>query len=449
MKNRLKILFLCLCLLILISGTASAKQLSVKKIIQNVDIKTGDSVTISLEIENPFNRSVPVTIKDNNVLGSNGLEIQCYEYTLQDITLVTVTYDFPVQAFSAGDFILDPATITYTNPDTGKQESIKSEVLGISIKKGPTSGELEGITRIYNCNGVSMRSTSYSSGGSTSIPISGGQANPHDNVQQAAQDMQNIKAEMTRQQQKYQKMQNELMNRIEDNGEFRSLKEELEKQGYTQQETDIQPESNDSGKFEYRFKKESESANISGKLNAGKMESINKQRFNDSQGRNASITGNVTNAGEINNISLNEKQEPLPYWMLIFLLVPLIGIYLYSKYRNKAKAALEAVRQVHTGPKEEALARLEKAVEIFNNGMQKEAYAEASNAVRMYLRGILGINELTSDEILKRIESIKDETYIGEARQFFMLCDLVKFAKYEPNNADFVRAVECAKRIIV
>lgn len=447
MKNRLKILFFCLCLLILISGTASAKQLSVKKVIQSTDIKTGDSVTISLEIENPFNRSVPVTIQDNNVLGSNGLEIQCYEYTLQDRTRLTVTYDFAVQAFSAGAFILDPATITYKNPDTGNQESIKSQPLGISIKQGPTSGELEGITRIYNCNGVSMRSTSYSSGGSTSISIN----NPHidpvnrqtqqsgpspDNVQQAAQDMQSIKAEMTRQQQKYQKMQNELKNQIENNSEFRSMKEELEKQGYIQQETDIQPESNDSGEFEYRFKKGSESANISGKMNATNMESINKQRFNDSQ-------------GEINNISLNEKQEPLPYWMLIFLLVPLIGIYLYSKYRNKAKATLEAVRQVHTGPKEEALARLEKAVEIFNNGMQKEAYAETSNAVRMYLRGTLGINELTSDEIVKRIESIKNETYVEDAKQCFMLCDLVKFAKYEPGNADFIKAVECAKRIIV
>ncbi len=104
---------------------------------------------------------------------------------------------------------------------------------------------------------------------------------------------------------------------------------------------------------------------------------------------------------------------------------------------------------MHIDTKEEALARLEKAVEFFNSGLQREAYMEASSAVRTYLKGTLGINELTSDEILKSIKGSKDERYMEDVRHCFMYCDLVKFAKYEPNSEDFNKVVEHAKRIIV
>ncbi len=514
METKLKALCICMCLLLIFSGAASAKQLSVKKIVQNTDIKTGDSVNISLEFANPFNKPVPVTIQDNNVLGNNGLEIQCYQYTLPDNPDTTVSYDFPIQAFSAGDFTLDSASVTYENPDTGSQETIKSEPVKISIKQGASSGQQQGVTSIYNCNGVSMRSTSYSSSGSTSISISSGQIPQNNqiggqnqqpgqnqqspgNIQQTASDMQNLRDQMNRQQQNYQNMQNELRSRIENNSDFKRMEEELEKQGYALTNQSIKPESNDTGDFEYQFNKDNGSANISGRMNAGKMESINKQStedikkiqkyiesngtfqrmqkelidkgynlssknidiksnissfeysYNNSQDRAASITGNVTDAGEIKDIFLNEPEQPLPYWLLIFLAVPLIGMYVYKKYWNNSKIpAAESVPEVHIDPKEEALARLEKAVGLFNNGLQREAYVEASSAVRTYLRGMLGVNELTSDEILKSIRGSKDEKYIEDVRHCFMYCDLVKFAKYEPNSEDFNKVVEHAKRII-
>ncbi len=367
---RLKIL--CLCILLIISGTASAKQLYVKKVVQNTDITTDDSITISLEFENPFGRSIPVVVQDSNILGSNGLEIQCYDYTLAGNQNATVTYNPKIQAFSAGDFMLDSATVTYTNPDTGDRESIKSEPLKISIKQGASSEQLQGITSIYNCDGVIKRSTSYST--SSSVLISGGQINRQQpgsspgNIQQLDQDMQNLKDEMDRNQQDDQGMQDESGSRIENNSEFLRMKEE---------------------------------------------------------------------------------PEPWPYWMLIFLVIPLLGIYLYKRYLSSAEfSPVQLSLPLQANPKEEALAKLDRAVGMFNGGMQKEAYIEASGALRTYFKGTLGINELTSDEILRVIKESKDETYIENTGQCFMLCDLVKFARYEPDPDDFNRMIEYAKRII-
>jgi len=99
-----------------------------------------------------------------------------------------------------------------------------------------------------------------------------------------------------------------------------------------------------------------------------------------------SDTGNVSYEGEIKDISLKEEQTPLPYWLLIFLIMPLIGMYLYKKYWNNSRiTTVESIPQVHIDPKEEALARLERAVEIFNKGMQREAYMEAFQCCKAVL----------------------------------------------------------------
>ncbi len=505
---KINVLIIFLCLLILFSGTSSAKQLTVTKVIPNTYIKTGDSVSISLEFDNPFNKSLPVTIQDNNVLGNNGLEIQCYEYILPDNPHTGISYDFPIHAYTSGEFTLDQATVTYTNPETGTQESVRSEPVKISIKPGLSTGQQQGITKIYNCGGVSMRSTSISSSGSTSISISSGsqQNNPinmpqptasPENIQQGAQDMQNIKQEMEKQQQQQQMMEKELKERIENDKEFQKLKTELEKRGYVPAEQEIKPESNDTGNFDYRFKKGQDSANISGRMNSGKMETIREQStenkkklmkyiesnetfrqmnstlsekgynlssrnidlntnissfeysYRDQQGGNASITGNVTDEGEIKDIMLKEPEPQFPYWIIALFLVLMLGIFFFTKSKNKVKPVEPVKENIFNDPKEHALSMLEEAIRMFNSLRQKEAYMEVSNAVRCYFRGTAGINELTSEEILRSIRESKDEGYLQDVKECFMLCDLVKFAKYEPNSEDFNRVVEYAKRIII
>ncbi|MCX9085089.1 MAG: hypothetical protein OIN87_09870 [Candidatus Methanoperedens sp.] len=501
----INIITITLCLLILFSCTASAKQLTVTKVIPNTDIKTGDSISISLEFDNPFNRSIPLTIQDNNILGSSGLEIQCYEYTLPDKPHSGISYDFPTIAYSSGDFTLDPATVTYNNPETGAQESVRSEPVKINIKQGQTAGQQQGITKIYNCGGVSMQSTSISSSSSTSISISSGNQQTGQNsqqplsspgdIQQEAQDMQNLKKEMERQQQEQQRSQQELKEKIENNSEFKNLKEKLEKQGYTPEGQNIQPESNDTGNFDYNFKKGEESANISGRINAGKMENIQEQStedikrlmqeiernetfremyrtlydkgfnlfsrnvdikqnissfeylFSNSQGKNASITGNVTDAGEIKDIRLKEPEPAYQYWIPAVLIL-MLGIYIFLKSWLKEKPAVLKIENTSFDPEQKALSMLENAISMFNNGREKEAFMEASNAVRYFFKGTAGIHELTSNEIIRSIKGSKNEGHLQDVKDCFMLCDRVKFAKFEPNRQDFDIVVEYAKRII-
>ncbi|MDL5504147.1 MAG: hypothetical protein QSU88_13130, partial [Candidatus Methanoperedens sp.] len=141
--------------------------------------------------------------------------------------------------------------------------------------------------------------------------------------------------------------------------------------------------------------------------------------YDDKQGRNASITGNVTNTGEIKDISLKEPEPSFPYWIFAVLLVPLLGIYLYSKFRNNTKPVEpEPIKKIiYIDPKKNALLMLEKAIDMFNNDMQREAYVEASHAVRSYFKGTSGMNELTSDEIIKNIRGSKDEGYVRDVRE--------------------------------
>jgi hypothetical protein len=158
----------------------------------------------------------------------------------------------------------------------------------------------------------------------------------------------------------------------------------------------------------------------------------------------------VTPEGIIQDIVLKEPEESMPYWMLIFFILPVMGVYLYKRYRkNPVSPSYEPSVSDQVNPAEEALARLENAVRMFNSGLEKEAYSEISGAVRIYYRGKLGIHELTSEEILDTVRGSKDKDHMEEIRQCFKLCDLVKFAKYEPNPEDFNKAVEYAKRIIV
>jgi len=96
--------------------------------------------------------------------------------------------------------------------------------------------------------------------------------------------------------------------------------------------------------------------------------------------------------------------------------------------------------------------RIKKAVKSYNSGKKKEAYTMVSEAVRFYIRFKYAPNEeeLTSTDALKVLRgcSVGDK-YISESKRCFQLCDLVKFAKYKPNDKDFNKIVVIAKKLVV
>lgn len=78
---------------------------------------------------------------------------------------------------------------------------------------------------------------------------------------------------------------------------------------------------------------------------------------------------------------------------------------------------------------------------------QKEYYTRLTNTLREYIVSRFGFNamEMTSSEIIDRLQSAGDPKMIDELKELFRTADLVKFAKYETlineNDANLVNAI--------
>ncbi len=162
------------------NANTSVDHLGVQKLVQNgTDIKVGDKVVIQLKFRNPFAKPIPVRIKDRNILGNSGLDIKCLEYTVPANEESVLSYE-PITPLKPGKYTLDSAEVTYTNPETGMTDTVKSNTLEVMVKPKPGStppGEEQSITSIYRCNGTNVRYTyssySHGSGGGFNIQIGG------------------------------------------------------------------------------------------------------------------------------------------------------------------------------------------------------------------------------------------------------------------------------------
>ena len=78
----------------------------------------------------------------------------------------------------------------------------------------------------------------------------------------------------------------------------------------------------------------------------------------------------------------------------------------------------------------------------------KEYYTQLTDTLRNYIKERYGFNamEMTSFEIIQRLQEVNDEEAIGELRELFQTADLVKFAKYNTlineNDRNLVTAIE-------
>jgi len=281
--------------LALTTQCALAETLAIEKTVENTDINVGDDVTILLRFTNPFGTEIPIRLVDKNVLGNNGLDIQCLERTLPPQRETTLAYD-PIKPYAPGSYTLEPATVTYTNPETGKEETATSNALEITVNGTAAQGQAQaqGITTIYECGGQSMRSTSYSSGSSMSVQIGGSagtgggmqsqqsqqnqqEGDPGDLVQnnQMNQNIGAIKEEMQKEIQKQQQMGDEFKKRIAENPEFQKKHQELLDEGYNLTNASFDPVSNNTGDFTLGYRKpDGETAHLAGAMENGTMQEL-------------------------------------------------------------------------------------------------------------------------------------------------------------------------------
>lgn len=450
-------IILCSVLLI-VAPIALAEDLKVRKTVNQSSLKVGEAVQISLEITNPYDQDLLIQIADKNVFANNGLDIQCLERTVPKSSTAAMQYD-PMVAYGEGEFTLEAAKITYADPESGEQKTAVSNQVNISVSGGTIQGSGSGVTTIYECGGTSMRSTSYS-GGSSSMQVSIGsngmsiqqqmnQAN-QDMQQQAqesrdmmnkalqnmqqSQDMNTLRQQLQAEQKEMQQNQEALREQIESDSDFQNMKDSLARQGFKQTSSDINPSSNESGEFEYKFQSENgQQATISGNVSNGSIQNMTQE-----------LQDPVSRLEEENQ----DKPNLLWRWLAMFLILALVLAYVISKY-FQPKQVVREIRK-HNGPvnhKLEAKKILARAKEEFDRGDKKEAYHTASFALRYYLTHRLGAkSELTaSNAIILLKESGKD---IGGAQNFFSLCNLVGFAKYKPNKPDFEKIMKLAHEFL-
>ncbi|MEA2004595.1 MAG: hypothetical protein U9O53_06630 [archaeon] len=293
LRRRVAILIvIALVMTALVTQCAFATSLSVEKAVQQTDVQVGDDVTIMLRFTNPFGKEIPVRIVDKNIFGGNGIDIQCLERTLPSQKEITLAYD-PIHPYVPGTYKLEAASVTYTNPETGKEETVGSNELDIVVNGTAVQGQAQGITTIYECGGQSMRSTSYtSSGGSMNIQIGGStgssmggptgtgnqqEGNPGDRVRnnQLNQNTGALKEEMQQEMQKQEQMMEEFQKQLSENPEFQQKHRELMDNGYNLTNASVNPASNNTGDFELGYQRsDGSTARLAGRMQNGSMEEM-------------------------------------------------------------------------------------------------------------------------------------------------------------------------------
>ena len=123
------------------------------------------------------------------------------------------------------------------------------------------------------------------------------------------------------------------------------------------------------------------------------------------------------------------------FWLSLLMLVLLVAVvYLYVRLRDN-KPIISRIRFIkHLPPHQKAMMEIGriKAEGFDTEGEQKEYYTRLTDALRTYLEERFGIQamEMTSGEIIQRLQQEEDLAKIEELRQLLETADLVKFAKH-------------------
>ena len=134
--------------------------------------------------------------------------------------------------------------------------------------------------------------------------------------------------------------------------------------------------------------------------------------------------------------------------MLLFLFCLICYLFICLKGNKPIVARVRIIKKVL--PHQRAMDEIEKikADRMVASENQKEYYTRLTDTLRKYMEERFGFNamEMTSGEIIARLQEVEDKKMIGELRDLFTTADLVKFAKYKSlineNDANLVNAIE-------
>ena len=154
--------------------------------------------------------------------------------------------------------------------------------------------------------------------------------------------------------------------------------------------------------------------------------------------------------GVQDNPFLWSEWEPTFWLSVLFVIMCVLTYYLWTRLKEN-KPVIARVRLVKKiPPHQRALKEIEgiREKKMSMQEDQKAYYTMLTDVLRKYIRERFGFNalEMTSSEIIARLQQDGDKKMIDELKDLFTTADLVKFAKYSTlineNDANLVNAVE-------
>jgi len=317
---------------------------------------------------------------------------------------------------------------------------------------------------------------------------------------QIPQDSSTLREQMQKQSEERNQIQQEFQKQLASNGKFQELHQDLLQQGYNVTNGNLTPISNSTGDFEINYKNEQGKwARIQGSMKNGTVTDIQKQTQEERDNLLAKLRKDPTfkkYAAELNqegfsekdiefqddgnktNIQLNyendkvqsatiiaefedetitkiELEKPNPdysyLWPVsIIILTGMVGFLLYKKFKSKKIKHAPIQEKIPDKPFDYVFASSELIKESkkdFREEKYKDAYGKISQAIRLFLSHKAELKrEITNEEILLYLTSAKYP--VDDIRNCFRLSSLVEFAKYTPNEEDFVKMFSLAEKII-
>lgn len=142
----------------------------------------------------------------------------------------------------------------------------------------------------------------------------------------------------------------------------------------------------------------------------------------------------------------------LVLWLSILVVViAMMLIYVAIRLKDNKPIIKRIKLKKKLAPHKAAMQKIEEIKEdkmLWQSEDSKEYYTQLTDTLRTYIRERYGFNamEMTSYEIIQKLQEVNDEEAINELKELFQTADLVKFAKYNTmineNDRNLVTAIE-------
>ena len=135
---------------------------------------------------------------------------------------------------------------------------------------------------------------------------------------------------------------------------------------------------------------------------------------------------------------------------LLVVILTILLRYVAARLNDNRPIIKRIKLKPHIPPHKAAMQKIEKIREekMWQSEDSKEYYTRLTDTLRQYINERYGFNamEMTSGEIIERLQQIDDPMAIDELNELFTTADLVKFAKYSTlvneNDRNLVTAIE-------